>query len=300
MVINHLCLYIVIHQLTADSMFFRGDDFRTDYSHLGMLCALFPTAPVLALTATASKKDREVIKNTLHMRKPLEVVGNLNRPNIFYEKSFRNGTGVESYEEILTPIANSLLMQKTKYPLTIIYLSLRWCGFAYRLFERVLGHEQYFPIGADPIPENRLFSQYHSPQTAAMKEQILEELGHSCSKLRVVFATVAMGMGVDIPGIQKIIHIGPPRTVREYMQETGRAGRDGSLSMAVLYYNNLDIAKNRKGISEEIRDYCHLEYSCMRKHLLDCLDVELTTREQLVGHLCCSNCRLVCDCDICS
>ena len=197
--------------------FFRGDDFRTDYSHLGMLCALFPSVPVLALTATASKKDREVIKDTLHMRNPLEVVESLNRPNIFYEKSFRSSPDIESYEEILTPIAENLLAQKTEYPLTIVYLNLRWCGFAYRLFERILGHEQYFPLGADQIPENRLFSQFHSPQTAAMKDQILHELGCSYSKLRVVFATVAMGMGVDIPAIQNIIHIGPPRTVREYM-----------------------------------------------------------------------------------
>ena len=265
-----------------------------------MLCALFPSVPVLALSATASKKDREAIKGTLHMRNPLEVVGSLNRPNIFYEKVFRNGPDIESYEQILTPIAKNLLAQKIEYPLTIVYLNLRWCGFAYRLFERFLGREQYFPTGADPTPENRLFSQFHSPQTAAMKEKILNELGHSHSKLRVVFATVAMGMGVDIPAITNIIHIGPPRTVREYMQETGRAGRDGSSSRVLLFYNNRDIAKNRKGISEDIREYCHLEHSCMRKYLLDCLDVELTTEEQVVGHLCCSNCSLVCDCVDCT
>ena len=90
-----------------------------------------------------------------------------------------------------------------------------------------------------------------------MKEHILKELVHPCSNLRVVFATVAMGMGVDIPAIKNIIHIGPPGTVREYMQETGRAGRDGSAATAVLYYNNRDIAKNRKGITEEIRDFKH-------------------------------------------
>ena len=55
--------------------------------------------------------------------------------------------------------------------------------------------------GADQILENRLFLQFHSPQTAEMKDQILQELGRSYSKLRVVFATVAMSMGVDIPAI---------------------------------------------------------------------------------------------------
>ena len=91
-----------------------------------MLCALFPSVPVLALSATASIKDRQVIKDTLHMINPLEVVGSLNRPNIFYEKVFRNGLDVESYEEILLPIARNLLIQKIEYPLTIVYLSLRW------------------------------------------------------------------------------------------------------------------------------------------------------------------------------
>ena len=63
-------------------------------------------------------------------------------------------------------------------------------------------------------------------RTKAMKEQILKEMVSPTSKVRVIFATVAMGMGVDIPSIRNVIHVGPPRTVREYFQETGRAGRD--------------------------------------------------------------------------
>ena len=141
-------------------------------------------------------------QDTLHMINPLEVVGSLNRLNIFYEKVL-NHPDVELYEKILLPIARNLLVQKIEDPLTIVYLSLRWCGFVYRLFERILGPEQYFSAGADLIPENRLFSQFHPPQTAPMKEQILKELGRSCSKLRMVFATIAMGMGVDIPAIRQ-------------------------------------------------------------------------------------------------
>ena len=52
------------------------------------------------------------------------------------------------------------------------------------------------------------------------------------SKVRVIFATVAMGMGVDIPSIQHVIHVGPPRTIREYFQETGQAGQNGCFSLA--------------------------------------------------------------------
>ena len=58
-------------------------------------------------------------------------------------------------------------------------------------------------------------------------------------------------MRVDVQSIRNIIHIGPPCTIREYLQETGRAGRDGGSSKAILYYNNRDIAKNRHGFQEE-------------------------------------------------
>ena len=113
--------------------------------------------------------------------------------------------------------------------------------FAFNYLDKHLGKEQYYPSDAESIPENRLFAQFHSPQTNAMKNQILTELSASQSKLRVVFATVALGMGVDIPCIRHVIHVGPPHTVRECFQETGRAGHDGKQSVAVLYYNNRDI-----------------------------------------------------------
>ena len=132
------------------------------------------------------------------------------------------------------------------YPLTIIYMPLRWCGFLYRLFESVLGADQYYPPGSLALPKNRLFAQFHAPQTAKMKEEILEQLNLQPSKIRVVLATVAFGMGVDICSIREVIHIGPPRTIQEYFQETGKAGCDGQPSKAILYYNNRDIAKKNK------------------------------------------------------
>jgi hypothetical protein len=88
-----------------------------------------------------------------------------------------------------------------KYPLTIIYLPLKWCVFAYKLFESIIGKAQYHPPGSDPIPERRIFAQYHAPQTSAMKEMILNQVKSMSSTIRVIFATVALGMGVDIPCI---------------------------------------------------------------------------------------------------
>ena len=53
-----------------------------------------------------------------------------------------------SYESILRPIAVKLLEENVNYPLTIVYLPLRWCGFAYKLFENILGKAQYYPLGS--------------------------------------------------------------------------------------------------------------------------------------------------------
>ncbi len=86
------------------------------------------------------------------------------------QEGFRvGGQSVEAYENILQPVANNLLNQRVQH-ITIIYLRLKWCGFAYRLFERVLVPAQYYPEGSEPIPKNRIFAQFHAPQTAAMKD----------------------------------------------------------------------------------------------------------------------------------
>ncbi len=85
-----------------------------------------------------------------------------------------------------------------------------------------------------------------------MKDEILKQLCSGRSIVRVVFATVAIGMGVHIPDIHHVTHVGPPSTVKAYFQERGRAGRDGKPSSAYLYYNNRDIAKNRVGMQDDM------------------------------------------------
>ena len=143
-----------------------------------MLCATFPTVPVVGLTATASKRDVTEIKASLNLKNPLEIVGNPNRPNIFYKKVFRKGDDVDLFEELLNPIAIGLKEKQVDYPITGLYLPLRWCGFSFKFFQKQLGDDQYYsPVNpVDEKPENRLFAQFHAPQTRAMKELILKEL----------------------------------------------------------------------------------------------------------------------------
>ena len=137
-----------------------------------MLCATFPQVPV-ALTATASKADVKEIKDSLNMKNPMEVIGDPNRANIFYEKVFHKGDDIDFFQELPRPMASELKEIKLNYPLTILYLPLKWCGFVFKFFDKHLGKEEYYPLGAEALPENRLFAQY---QTTAMKDQILKKL----------------------------------------------------------------------------------------------------------------------------
>ncbi len=272
-----------------------------DYGNLSVLCATFPKVPVVAMTATASKSDRETIKNLLGLKQCNEVVGNPDRINITYEKHFRVGPDVDCLINILTPMAQGLLKEQICYPLTIIYIPLKWCGFAYKIFESVLGSSQYYPKGSAPIPENRLFAQFHSPQTKEMKDEVLKQLCSLESIVRVVFATVALGMGVDIRSIRNVVYITPPYTIQAYFQETGRAGRDGEHATAVLYYNNRDIVKNKPGMQEALRNYCRSEGECLRNILLTALDTDKKyLKPVLPKHLCCGVCKQECACSRCS
>ena len=277
---------------------FRGSEFRTDYGKLGVVCASFPDIPVLAMTATASVSDIGKIKQSVGLKRCKLVTSNPDRSNIFYRKVFRSGKDIDAVQSILKPIADQLFTSKQNFPLTVIYLPLRWCGFAYRLFQSILGQNQYYPEGAPAIPENRLFAQFHAPQTSQMKVQILQQMCSTNSIVRVIFATVAIGMGVDVPNIRQVIHVCPPCSVKQYFQETGRAGRDGKPADAILYYNNRDIATNRSIMQSDMREFCHATNDCLRKKLLKALDYDYNIVKEPL-HLCCSVCEKACKCSEC-
>ena len=97
-----------------------------------------------------------------------------------------------------------------------------------------------------------------------MKDEILKQLCSTRSIIRVVFATVAIGMGVDIPDIRQVIHVVLPCSMKAYFQETGRAGRDGTLSPACLFYNNRDIGKNKVTMQDDMRYFCSSNDICLR------------------------------------
>eukprot|EP00112_Aurelia_sp_Birch-Aquarium-sp1_P007307 Seg1796.4 transcript_id=Seg1796.4/GoldUCD/mRNA.D3Y31 product="Bloom syndrome protein" protein_id=Seg1796.4/GoldUCD/D3Y31 len=275
----------------------RNDSFRPDYGKLSALRSYFPDVPVIGLTATAPYSHLKMIVKLLQLQSPNYVSRSPNRPNIFYMKRKRLPSihGSKSYDDILLPIATSLKSSPINFPLTIIYLPLKWCGYAYRVFENILADDQYLPKD-EKIPDNRLFAQFHSPQESAMKSMILQQLVQSRPVCRVIFATSALGMGVDAPRIERIIHIGPPRSLEAYFQETGRAGRAGHQAEAVLYYNNTDISKSVREMSDSVRSYCRSDDLCLRQQLLSHFQYQAPACEK---HSCCDVCQKKCPCDTC-
>ena len=250
-------------------MICRGESFRKDYGKIGSdIIARLSTTTVMVFSATASALEQEELIKKLGLRSPKMVNRNPDRPNIAYVKFERppSTQTLDHLEIILQPIVDELISQKEEYPLTILYSDVSVIGFCYWFFEKKMGEQQY--VG-DSRPENRLFAQYHASYTEKMKTHIVSEICNDKSRIRIVFATVALGMGLNAKSVREVIHYKPPTSLSKYFQETGRAGRDGLPAIARLYYNATDIRSNRPGINSDIVKYCRNTTKCYRQIMLE-------------------------------
>ena len=207
-----------------------------------------------------------------------------NRSNIFLSIKIRKPSlyGFSGVKEILQPIALELLDQKQNFPMTVLYMKLDFCGPAFTLFDHILGIDQY--VDGCITPEARLFNQYHSPATKDMKDVIMDEIKRKDSRIRILFATTVLGMGVDASNIAHVVHIGSPSSMEAYVQEFGRAGRSNNKSLATLFFNNSDIATNTH-VDQSIRSYCKSN-KCLRKYITSHFGFESQKQER-----CCSICQ---------
>ena len=102
--------------------------------------------------------------------------------------------------------------------------TLNMCSDLFAHFHYELGASSYYPPGSPELSENRLFGMYHGSTPQHNKEVITQSLLDPCGVVRVVFATLALGMGVDLQGVNTIIHYGAPCSIEDYFQESGRDG----------------------------------------------------------------------------
>lgn len=130
--------------------------------------------------------------------------------------------------------------------------------------------------------------------TTNVKDSILNSFRNPQSVLRIVVATVAFGMGLDCPNVRRIIHWGPSSDLEQYLQETGRAGRDKLQSRAILFNIGLPGVE----LDSKMKEYSNNKDTCRRKLLLKHFDDTFESDQSIIvsNCQCCDVCAQVCMC----
>ncbi|HEY9004996.1 MAG TPA: DNA helicase RecQ [Ohtaekwangia sp.] len=236
-----------------------GHDFRPEYLMLAQLKESLPTVPVIALTATADRLTRKDIVEKLALKEPNTYISSFNRANIRYT--------VEAKQESFEKLLNFLFKRKNESG--IIYCLSRAST------EKLANDLKL--NGFDALP-------YHAglerEQRAKHQEMFLRD------EVKIMVATIAFGMGIDKSNVRYVVHMDLPKNIESYYQETGRAGRDGLESEALLFYSYSDVIKLKRFTQiegneeqntilfrklDQMAQYGDLS-SCRRKYLLNYFD----------------------------
>ncbi|MBX7491975.1 DNA helicase RecQ [Qipengyuania sp. 1NDW9] len=204
-----------------------GHDFRPDYRMLRPLMDAFADVPRLALTATADKQTRADILTQLGIPEDGLVLAGFDRPNIRYAIRHRDN-----------PVRQLATLMSERPGPGIVYAPTR------RKVED-LAEKLAAATGRSVLP-------YHAgldPETRAANQAAFV-----ASEDMVIVATVAFGMGIDKPDVRFVAHVGVPKSIEAYYQETGRAGRDGDPSAATMFWGAGDFATARMRLAEVDED----------------------------------------------
>ena len=145
------------------------------------------------------------------------------------------------------------------------------------------------------MSDNRLFGMFHASSLDHNKDVILKSLSKSNGVVRVVFATVALGTGIDLKDVNTIIHYGAPHSIEDYFQESGRGGRSGGNAKSIIYCKPSDCPLRKQLMSTRDKEvaavwhYLENDSSCRRLWLLCYFDSSFTSTVQ-DRNACCDVC----------